>query len=227
LFAESHSGFHEGPYVRLAVTDTGCGMDRETQERIFEPFFTMGHLSEGVPGTGLGLATVHGIVAAHGGVITVYSEMGKGSTFHVYLPRTELAPPEPGAPERIVRGGHERILVLDDEEPLARLMQKNLRQLGYEVVAMTSSVNALAAFRSHPRLFDLVMTDQTMPKMTGEQLAVEIRRIRRDIPVILTTGFTGGALKGRLADLGVSAILMKPSEPSEMARIVRQVLDGS
>jgi PAS domain S-box-containing protein len=221
---QSHPGLHEGPYVRLSVSDTGCGMAKETLERVFDPFFTTKAQGEG---TGLGLATVHGIVSAHGGAVTVYSDMGKGTIFHVYFPRAELAAPEAPLSEEPVRGGHERILVLDDEEPLANLMARALRQLGYGVVAMTSSVDALAAFRAHPQLFDLVVTDQTMPQMTGEQLAVEVRRIRPDVPVILTTGLTGDTLQERLGDSGVSAVLMKPAHVLETARIVRQVLDGS
>jgi len=220
---QSHPGLHEGPYVRLSVGDTGCGMDKDVQERIFEPFFTTKAQSEG---TGLGLATVHGIVSAHGGVITVYSEVGKGSTFRVYLPCAEPGLPELLLLEKPVQGGHEHILVLDDEEALANLMERMLTPLGYDVVAMTNSADALAAFTAYPHLFDLIVTDQTMPKMTGEQLAVEVRRIRPDMPVILTTGFTGGALRERLTGIGVSAVLAKPVEPLEMARVVRQVLDG-
>ncbi len=219
---QSHPGLHEGPYVRLSVSDTGCGMDKDVQERIFEPFFTTKAKGEG---TGLGLATVHGIVSAHGGVITVYTEVGKGSTFRVYLPRAEPGLSEPSLLERPVQGGHEHILVLDDEEVLANLMERTLAPLGYDVVAMTNSADAFAAFKAHPNLFDLIVTDQTMPNMTGEQLAVEVRRIRPDMPVILITGFTGGELRERLTGIGVSAVLVKPVRPLEMARVVRQVLD--
>jgi len=223
LLAQSNPGLHKGPYVRLSVSDTGCGMTKETQERVFEPFFTTKAPGEG---TGLGLATAHGIVSAHGGVVTIYSEVGKGTTFHVYLPCAELAAPEPSLSEERVPGGHERILVLDDEEPLARLMERTLRNLGYDVVTMTSSVDALAAFRAQPQLFDLIVTDQTMPKITGERLAGEVWRIRPDMRVILTTGAPGGMLSERLAEIGVAAILTKPASVSETARVVRQILDG-
>jgi DNA-binding NtrC family response regulator len=152
--------------------------------------------------------------------------VGKGTTFHVYLPCAELAAPEPSLSEERVPGGHERILVLDDEEPLARLMERTLRNLGYDVVTMTSSVDALAAFRAQPQLFDLIVTDQTMPKITGERLAGEVWRIRPDMRVILTTGAPGGMLSERLAEIGVAAILTKPASVSETARVVRQILDG-
>ena len=223
LFTRLHPGLKEGPYVRLSVSDTGCGMDPETLERVFEPFFTTKTQDEG---TGLGLATAHGIISAHGGVITVYSEVGKGTLFHVYLPRAELGPPGASLSEESVLGGQERILVVDDEKPLVDLMETTLSRFGYDVVTATSSQDALAAFAARPQGFDLILTDQTMPKMTGEQLAAEVWRIRPEMRVILTTGFTGGALNERLANRGVSAILRKPMKLAEMARVVRRVLDG-
>ena len=221
-FARSHPNLHEGAYVRLTVSDTGHGMDKETLERIFEPFFTTKERGEG---TGLGLATVHGIATAHGGTVTVYSELGTGSTFHVYLPCVERSVPEQTRGETPIRGGHERILVVDDEKDIADMMERALEQFGYDVIAMTSSVDALAAFCAQPHLFDLIITDYTMSKMTGEQLASKVTGIRPDIPIILMTGFSERISRERAEEIGLSRFLMKPADPRHIARVVREVLD--
>jgi len=221
-FARARPEIQEGAYVRLTVSDTGHGMDKVTLERLFEPFFTTKEKGEG---TGLGLATAHGIVKAHGGAISVYSEPGKGTAFHVYLPCAETETPEATRIEAPIRGGNERILVVDDEKDLAHLMERVLAQFGYDAVAMTNSADALAVFRAHPRLFDLVITDYTMPKMTGEQLVAEVRRIRPDIPIILTTGFSERISPERAEALGLNAFLMKPADPKRLATLVREVLD--
>ena len=221
-FAETRPELSEGTYARLTVSDTGHGMHAETLERIFEPFFTTKPEGEG---TGLGLATVRGIVKAHGGAISVYSEPGKGTTFHVYLPGVESVEENETPEEQAVRGGNERILVVDDEEVLADLVARALRAFGYDVFPMTSSVDALAAFRSHPELFDLIITDQTMPRMTGDKLAGEVMRIRPEIPVILSTGFSDTVIAEKAEELGISAFLPKPSNALTVARTVREVLD--
>jgi len=222
-FAQSHPGLHEGVYVRLLVDDTGCGMEKQTLDRIFEPFFTTKAQGEG---TGLGLATVHGIVSAHGGAVTVYSELGRGTSFHVYLPCVEIPLSAEQLLRQPIRGGHETILVIDDEAELAHLMEATLKRFGYNVVAMTDSMDAVAAFRAHPELFDLVITDHMMPKMTGERIASEVLATRPNTPIIVTTGFAGNNLKDKLNEMGICAFLVKPADTFELARLVREVLDA-
>ena len=162
-------------------------MSREVVERVFDPFFTTKKPGEG---TGMGLAVVHGIIKNHKGAITVYSEMGKGTTFNVFLPRIPgETRPEAGSVESIPTG-KERILVVDDEEPQLQSVTRMLEKLGYKIVAKSDSLEALDVFRAESGEFDLVITDQTMPKMTGDKLARSILIIRPDIPVILCTGFS-------------------------------------
>ena len=173
----------------LSVKDTGSGMDEEIKKRIFEPFFTTKPVGEG---TGLGLSVVYGIVKNHKGGITVYSEPGKGSVFKVYLPRVDpgvSVAPETPKPIPIPRG-NERILVVDDEEFIVNSVRNMLQHLGYKVTALMDSQEALKLFSEKPSQFDLVMTDQTMPFMTGEDLGKEFMRIRPDIPIILCTGYS-------------------------------------
>jgi PAS domain S-box-containing protein len=215
----------QGRYVRLSIADTGHGINPEAMERIFDPFFTTKGPGRG---TGLGLSVVHGIVKNHGGGISFSSLTGKGTVFHVFLPRTDL--PEKALEESSAEpltGGRERILFLDDEEDLVFAGQRMLEKLGYDVVAGTDSLEALEVFRSQPDRFDLVITDQTMPRLTGERLAREILCLRRDIPIILCTGLGGGG--GLTADdaraAGIREVVMKPVERSEFARIIRRVLD--
>jgi signal transduction histidine kinase len=212
-----------GTYVRLTVSDTGRGMDTEVMERIFDPFFTTKAVGEG---TGMGLAVIHGIVKSHGGMISVQSEEGKGSTFHVYLPRLESpVVPEVETTEPIPTGGKERILFVDDEEPLVRMVQQMLERLGYDVTVRTSSVEALEAFRAQPDKFDLIITDQTMPNKTGVQLARDLMRIRPDIPIILCTGFSEVISEKEAKDRGLRGYIMKPVVKSEIAKAIRMVLD--
>jgi PAS domain S-box-containing protein len=221
-FAVLVPNLREGPYVRLTLSDTGHGMDRPTMERIFEPFFTT--KAVGV-GTGMGLATVHGIVTSHNGAITVYSEPGKGTTFHVYLPRLESKAPDAPLQVESIPTGKERILFVDDEASLARLGKQMLERLGYDVTARTSSVEALEAFRAKSDKFDLVITDQTMPNITGMELAEEMMRIRPDIPIILATGFSETISPERAKQLGIREYIMKPVAARELAQVTRQVLD--
>ena len=217
-----------GRYLRLTVADTGHGMDRKTMERIFDPFFTTKGPGRG---TGLGLSVVHGIIRNHGGGITFASTPEKGTVFHVYLPRidgaeaaTEEDPPAPCP-------GHERILFLDDEEDLVFSCQKMLEGLGYQVVAGTNSLEALEVFRAQPERFDLVITDQTMPHLTGERLALEILGLRPDMPIMLCTGLGSDiGRRGHRQDrhtIGIREVIRKPVERTEMARVIRRVLDGS
>lgn len=212
-----------GNYVRLAVSDTGQGMTPEVLERAFEPYYTTKERGEG---TGLGLSVVHGIVKSYGGTITAYSEPGKGSTFHVYFPviekKGEIPETEEVAP---IPTGNERILFIDDEFPLVDLGKQMLEKLGYEVTIRTSSIEALKLFKVKPSEFDLVITDMTMPNMTGEKLAVELMKIRSDTPVIICTGYSRYISEKKAKDMGVRAFVMKPLMMRDLARTVRKVLD--
>lgn len=222
--ATLHPGLNPGPYVKLVVSDTGDGMDRTTMERIFEPFFTTKKPGEG---TGMGLAVVHGIVKSYEGAIVVESDPGKGTTFEVFLPRIEgdfLPEADADIP---IPTGSERILFVDDEEDLVDMVQQMLKRLGYTVVAKTNSIEALEVFKAQPDRFSLVITDQTMPQMTGAGLAKELMSIRPDIPIILCTGFSEVINAEKARTLGIREFLMKPFAPREMAEVIRHVLDGS
>ncbi len=213
-----------GKYVCLTVTDTGTGMDQAVIDRIFDPYFTT--KVEG-KGTGLGLAVVHGIVKSHGGHSSVYSEPGKGTEFHVYLPvinkHPETAKVETDAP---IQKGTERILLVDDQDIIVQMEKQKLERLGYHATVRTSSVEALEAFRANPDTFDLVITDMTMPNMTGDKLAGEIMKIRSDIPVILCTGFSEMMSKEKAEALGIKGFLMKPVVMKDLSNMIRKVLDN-
>jgi CheY-like chemotaxis protein len=216
-------GMRQGPYVKLVVRDTGVGMPPEVVERAFDPFFTTKKPGEG---TGLGLSIVHGIVEQHEGYITVESEPGKGSTFTLYLAHAESEGQVGGTGEERVPTGHERVLFVDDEEVLTQMGREMLEELGYEVTVKNDGIEALALFRADPSRLDLVMTDQTMPGMTGIELARELMSLRPSIPVIITTGFSD-LVDAAIADAaGVRAFLMKPITRGELARTVRKALDG-
>jgi signal transduction histidine kinase/ActR/RegA family two-component response regulator len=211
-----------GNYLKLTVEDSGHGMDRTTIDQIFNPFFTTKGPGEG---TGLGLAVVHGIVTSYGGAITVSSQMGKGTAFHVYLSKLETG--ETAKTEAVAElpGGRERILLVDDEELLVNAVKQLLEYLGYKVAATTSSAEALLAFRRQPEDFDLVITDYTMPKMTGTDLADQIVQIRPDIPIILCTGFNERIDKEGARKSGICALMMKPASVREIAETIRKVLE--
>jgi CheY-like chemotaxis protein len=190
-------------------------------ERIFEPFFTTKDVGEG---TGMGLAVVHGIITSYRGAITVESAPGQGTAFAVYLPRiaeptTATLPSQESLP-----GGSERLLFVDDEEALVHLWQAALEHLGYNVIVCTSSLEALDIFRAAPQSFDLVITDYTMPTMTGEALAHELRRIRPDIPIILCTGFSDTMTAERAQALGIAGFLLKPLMVRDLSLAIRHVL---
>jgi PAS domain S-box-containing protein len=219
--AAAHPSLQPGPYLRLTVRDSGQGMSSEVLERIFDPFFTTKAVGEG---TGLGLAIVHGIIADHGGAITVQSAPREGTTVTIYLPRTDHVG-EADRTEEPIPGGSERILLVDDEEALARVWQYHLERLGYTVVACSRSAKALDTFRTAPQRFDLVITDQTMPLLTGEVLALELRRIRPDIPIILCTGFSHTMTAEKAGALGMNAYLLKPLSTREVALAIRRILD--
>jgi signal transduction histidine kinase/CheY-like chemotaxis protein len=221
-FAALQPGLRPGAYVRLTVRDTGCGMAPAVLARVFEPFFTTKGVGEG---TGMGLALVHGIVASHGGVITAQSTPEAGTTFEVYLPRLDQPVDPATATEEPLPQGQGCILLVDDEAMLVRMGHRLLERLGYEVVSSTSSLEALEVFRAMPQHFDLVLTDQTMPHMTGERLAQELRHIRPDIPIILCTGFSHVMNADRAQALGIEAFLLKPLVARDLGQVVQQVLE--
>ena len=210
--ASRHPELAPGPYLELTISDTGCGMTPEVVERIFEPYFTT--KEKGV-GTGMGLAMVQGIVRECGGEITVESRVGSGTR--------ETASEQPS--EASIPTGHERILFGDDELPLTRLAEQMLGQLGYEVTVRTGSVEALELFRTDPYRFDLVITDLTMPDLSGDKLTVEMMRIRPDLPVVLCTGFNERITEADIAGAGIRAFLMKPPLLHQLAQTIRGALD--
>lgn len=214
-----------GPYVRLTVEDNGSGMDKETMQSIFSPFFTTKELGQG---TGMGLSVVHGIVEGHRGFITVESEPGKGSVFKVFFPvvATSANGTENRKQPDTVIGGEEKILFVDDEESLIEMATRILRSLGYHVVSFSSSVEALDAFKSSPDGFDLVITDQAMPELSGSELTAEVLKIRPGMPVILCTGYSSKVSEGDFRSHGISGFLMKPYEKNMLGGMVRKVLNG-
>ncbi|MDY6987588.1 MAG: response regulator [Thermodesulfobacteriota bacterium] len=222
-FALNHPDIEPGPYIKLSVTDTGHGMTPEVLNRIFDPFFTTREIGAG---TGMGLSVVHGIVKSCGGAVTAYSEPGKGSTFSVYLPVIERQEKPGPRPEEPAPTGTERILFIDDEATLANMGKQMLESLGYEVTTRTDGTEALELFKSQPDRFDLVITDMTMPKMTGAELAPELMRIRPDIPVILCTGFSAKMDEEKSKAMGIRAFVPKPALKLDMAKNVRRVLDS-
>jgi CheY-like chemotaxis protein len=208
----------------VSIADTGPGIDPAVREKIFEPYFTT---KEPGKGTGLGLAVVYGIVKEHGGDIRVDSEVGKGTAFHVYLPamdhfrETASAQPLPNQPT-----GTERILLVDDEEPIMRLEKQMLEKLGYRVDAFQRSLDALEAFRAAPEAYDLVITDMTMPNMTGDRLSQNLIAIRPEIPILICTGFSERLNRQKAEALGIKGFLMKPVVKSDLTRMIRDTLDA-
>jgi CheY-like chemotaxis protein len=205
------------------IRDTGHGMAPAVMERIFEPFFTTKAVGEG---TGMGLAVVDGIIASHGGAITVASTLGQGTTFAIYLPCIDADTPSLDMPEAPpIPQGHGRILFVDDEPTLANMTAEMLSCLGYNATVYTSSVEALKTFQAAPWQFDVVITDQTMPEMTGERLARELRGIRPDMPIILCTGYSHTMTANKVQALSVDAFLLKPLGLRELGLALQQVLE--
>jgi len=214
---------NRGSYVKLSVSDSGCGMEKDVVERVFEPFFTTKKVNEG---TGLGLSVVHGIIKSHGGAITVKSVLGEGTTFDIFLPKIEDGAVEKVQPPELAVKEKEVILLVDDEEMMVDVTAKILERLGFSVIAKTSSLDALETFQEKPDEFDLVITDQVMPNMTGMQLAQNLISIRPDIPVILVSGFPENISLEEVERIGIKKFMMKPIAREEIAKIVRAVLNG-
>jgi len=218
----SHGTLQPGSYVRLAVHDGGCGMDGATLARVFEPFFTTKEVGQG---TGLGLSLVYAIVADSGGAIDVKSAPGQGSTFTIYLARTDaaLAVAETAA-SPLPRGEGERVLLVDDEAPLLAVTAEVLSRLGYEAVSFDDSHTALAAFEAEPARYDVVVTDEVMPGLTGTGLARALRRHRPDLPIVLVSGYSGPILTQDALAAGVSELLTKPLKSRDVATTLARVL---
>jgi PAS domain S-box-containing protein len=219
--AAQFHGLSPGPHIRATVKDTGHGMDRDTMEKIFDPFFTTKKMEEG---TGMGLAVVHGIIKAHGGAITVQSKAGKGTEFQIYLPRVE-ASELPGGPEApAVENGQESLLFVDDEEWLVDMWKEILESLGYRMTVTTKPLQALEIFKEKPHDFDLVIADQTMPQMTGLELAQELLVLRPGLPIILVTGFSQVVTPEKAKAAGVREYIMKPLSISELTNAISRSL---
>ena len=221
--SETHPGIPEGSYARLTVSDTGPGIPQAIAERIFDPFFTTKAPGQG---TGLGLSAVHGIVTGYRGFIRFENRQPHGATFSVYLPRITSAPPAETPPPGPPPKGSGRVLFVDDEESIANLGNRVLQDLGYAVTAKTSSVEALDLFAADPNLYDLIITDYMMPHMTGGELIARLRKIRADIPIILTSGFNEEVITTpEVVNLGVSEYIKKPFSVATLAHAIRRALD--
>jgi CheY-like chemotaxis protein len=220
----SEPNIAHGSYLKLSISDTGHGMTPEVMEKIFEPYFTTKELGRG---TGLGLSVVHGIVKSHGGVITCESTPGKGTTFNIYLPELVIGTEvHKSTIEETLPVGTERILYIDDEPALTSLAEKMLSKLGYDVTTMTSSHGALNIFKARPDAFDLVITDMTMPGMTGDRVAQNFLEIRQDIPIIICSGYSEHISQEKAKSIGIRKFVMKPLEMRELAMTIRKVLDA-
>ncbi len=220
------AGLQPGPYERIRVSDTGCGMSKETAQRAFEPFFTTKRVGEG---TGMGLSTAHEIVTEHGGSIVLRSEKGEGSLFDAFLPIHAHGTAMDGrSRDDVDRAeqleGDEHVLLIEDDRGLLKMIAAFLRQLGYRVTAFGVSSDALRAFRSRPRAFDVVVTDQTMPDLTGAELSKELMHVRPDVRIILCSGFSEVVDRQEAEALGVREYLAKPFLLSELARTIRTVM---
>lgn len=221
--ATQYSDLNPGQYVNLTVCDTGHGISQGDIDRIFDPYFTTKEVGKG---TGMGLPVVHGIVKSHGSTISVESKLGKGTTFHIYFPVIEEEAVIETETVEELPIGNERILFVDDEESMVYVGRTRLERLGYQVETRMNPVEALELFRSQPDQFDLIITDMTMPKMTGDKLTREILNIRPDIPIILCTGFSEKINGEKAKEIGAAGYLDKPHDKRDLAIRVRQVLDG-
>ena len=225
-YAAQHWGVTPGRYAMFAVSDTGKGMDKETREHIFEPFFTTKGQGRG---TGLGLSTVFGIVQQSGGHIWVYSEPGQGSTFKVYLPRTDEVRVRTSAPPAVRAEGRETVLLVDDEDALRAVACEVLRRKGYRVLEAHDGEHALAVSQGHPGRIDLLVTDVVMPRMSGAELAVRLVEARPDTRVLFMSGYTGEAIVHHHVIADGAVLLQKPLTPDSLLQKVREVLgvDGT
>ncbi|MBN2834049.1 MAG: response regulator [Candidatus Delongbacteria bacterium] len=223
-FLSQYPGIREGRFAKLSIKDTGCGISQDVISHIFEPYFTTKANGEG---TGLGLAVTYGIIQKYGGLITVESELDKGSQFTIYFPSIDDRDKKEKIDSIPIQGGNENILFVDDEIVIAEMAKRMLENLGYFVQTFSNPVKALEIFNNNPNFFNLVITDMTMPHMTGDVLAEKLISIRDDIPIILCTGFTKQMNWDRAKIIGIKGSIMKPFKIDELAAIIRIVLDDN
>ena len=223
VMGDTHGLSRPGHYVCLSVGDTGTGMAPETRDKIFDPYFTTKPKGKG---TGLGLSMVHGIVKKYRGEIQLTSSPGQGSRFRIFFPAIDKETESKAVKARAALPvGTERILLVDDEEQVLKLEMEILSRLGYEVIAETSSKRALDLVRENPDRFDLMISDMTMPEMTGDLLTRAISEAAPDLPVVICTGFSERIDEARAQSLGVKRVILKPIAKSDLAETVRTVLD--
>lgn len=211
-----------GNFVQLSIGDSGPGIDSDIRDKIFDPYFTT---KETGRGTGMGLSIVHGIVTSNGGFISLVSEAGKGTVFHVHFPVIDKKESVEQNTVEHIPTGSDRILLIDDEKILAQMGKDMLERLGYHVTVSINSVEAFKIFQDQPDNFDLVITDQTMPRMTGLEVAQKMIDIRPDIPIILCTGYSTIVSEEKAKSLGVKEFAFKPLSKKDLARLIRRVLD--
>jgi len=214
-----------GKYLNLDISDTGHGMDEEILRKIFDPYFTTKEVGEG---TGLGLALVYGIVEEHGGYVKADSVPGKGSIFHVFFPITAndiISKVQTNTSQPLI-GGSERIMVVDDDESILLSTLEFLKDFGYEMSGFSNGAQAFKAFEKNPDQFDLIITDMTMPKMTGDQLSSRVLKIRNDLPIMLCTGYSDNISEIKALKLGIKEYLQKPIDSQRLLLLIREVLDG-
>lgn len=218
----SEPNIKPGTFIHLSVADSGLGIPPEIRDKIFDPYFTTKKTGKG---TGLGLSIVLGIVKSYGGFISLYSELGQGTVFHVFLPILKEEKVSTIRDDEDIQGGHERVLFIDDEVVLAEMGRDMLESLGYEVTIRNNSLEALETFRNQPAQFDLVITDQTMPGMTGAELSARLLNIRPDIPIILCSGYSSVISEEKAISMGIRKFACKPLTKKDLARLTRMVLD--
>ncbi len=213
-------------YVAISVSDTGTGMEEGTRKRIFEPFFTT---KEKGKGTGLGLAVVYGVVSSARGIVDVQSTPGSGSVFTLYLPvpkEANMSEPKPVKPETEIRGGTETLLIIEDEASMLSVLKMGLENKGYTILSALDGREALEKFKEHKDTIDLVITDLGLPKVSGEHVLIEMKRIKPGVKVIVASGFVDTDQRAELLALGANTIIMKPYEQTEVQEKVREVLDA-
>ncbi len=213
-----------GSYLFLEISDTGHGMDKAVLEKVFDPYFTTKRVGEG---TGLGLSVVHGIVKSCGGEIRIYSEPGQGTNIHIYFPKFETDDQDTSdSGEVILQAGTERILLVDDEPTILEIQQMSIEMLGYKVTAIDDSRKALEEISRNPDNYDLVITDMTMPHMTGFELAKQIFKRVPGMPIVLSTGYSELITKKKAEMAGIKAFIMKPVLREDLSKTIREALDG-
>ncbi len=221
-FAKMHPDLNEAEYACLSVSDTGAGMDELTLERLFEPFFTTKEIDQG---TGLGLSVVHGIVNSHKGAILVYSEPGKGTAFHVYLPAIKSEEQIVETKSQKIIGGTEYVMIVDDDPDIAEMVQMLMEHFGYKADVYKTGWAVLKAFEQQPDKYDLLISDLTMPKMTGLDLAERLHQERPEFPVVIMTGFGNSLGEAEMEHYGIKAVVGKPIMVKELTAAVRKVFD--